>query len=297
MTLTPVEFIDGVYYKRDDYYTPFGLKHVNGGKVRQAIRLFDTIHNDIVENHNSGVVTGSSVHSPQGAIIAKVAKECGLRCIVAVGATKPETLHNHHLVRLSEYYGAEVINVAGTGFQTAVDSGIKKKIISDNGYKLIKFAIALENNPDAIFESVAEQVSNIPDTLDNLVIPVGSGIQMAGILMGLCKHKKKVKRIIGVSFIDRRKVIDGYLKRFQYDLTSEYLGSTFHSYELVLTPHTYSKHVRQSVDNQLVDLIYEGKALEWMRKELVRDTEKSLFWIIGRSFRKDEVNDIIENTR
>jgi len=296
MKLTPVEFIDGVYYKRDDYYTPFGVKHVNGGKVRQAIRLFETIHEDIVNNHNSGVVTGSSVHSPQGAIISKVAKERGLRCIVAVGATKPETLHKHHLVRLSEYYGAEVINVAGTGYQTAVDAGIKKKIISTNGYKLIKFAIALEKNPSAIFESVAEQVSNIPDILDTLVIPVGSGIQMAGILMGLKKYNKQVKRVVGVGFKDRRKVIDGYLKRFQCDLTSEYLGSAFNSYEMVLTPHTYSKQVVQKVNGELVDLIYEGKALEWMRQEPMRDSEKRLFWIVGRSFRKEEVDHILENT-
>ena len=37
--LTPVEEHDGIYYKRDDLYCPWG--DVNGGKVRQAIRLFE----------------------------------------------------------------------------------------------------------------------------------------------------------------------------------------------------------------------------------------------------------------
>ena len=39
--ITPVQFYDGLYWKRDDYFKPFGEYHVNGGKVRQAIRIFE----------------------------------------------------------------------------------------------------------------------------------------------------------------------------------------------------------------------------------------------------------------
>ena len=37
--LTPVEEYNGIYYKRDDLYCPWG--DVNGGKVRQAKKLFE----------------------------------------------------------------------------------------------------------------------------------------------------------------------------------------------------------------------------------------------------------------
>ena len=38
---TPVELNDNIYYKRDDYFQPFGDYHVNGGKVRQALIMFE----------------------------------------------------------------------------------------------------------------------------------------------------------------------------------------------------------------------------------------------------------------
>ena len=38
--LTPVEIHYKIYYKSDDYYSPYGIENVNGGKTRQAICLF-----------------------------------------------------------------------------------------------------------------------------------------------------------------------------------------------------------------------------------------------------------------
>ena len=119
------------------------------------------------------------------------------------------------MMKLSRYYGADIQIVAGHGMTVAIDSAVKKKIISENNYKLIKFAISLETNPEAIFDGVADQVKNIPDELDNLVISVGSGIQFAGIIRGLERYNKKVKRVIGVAFLNRRKTIDEYLNKFK----------------------------------------------------------------------------------
>ncbi len=291
MKLTPVQQHNGIYYKRDDFYAPFGENTINGGKVRQAVQLFDAISEDVKNNHNGGVVTATSIHSPQGAIIAKVAQEHGIKCIVAVGGTKPKTLHNHHLVKLTESYGAEVRNVAGHGMTSVIDARIKDTIIPETGYKLIKFAISLENNPEAIFDGVTEQVQNIPDELDNLIIPVGSGIQFTGILRGLKKYNKKVKRVIGVAFVDRRKVIDGYLERFKYENFPEEVIE-FSEYEMYLTKHAYSKPIWEKVGDDYMDEIYEGKAHEWMR-ENIDENEKTLFWIVGRRCNGVEVENII----
>ena len=290
--ITPIELHNGIYYKRDDLYAPFGVNSINGGKVRQAIQLFDVIHEDVKNNHNGGVVTATSVHSPQGAIIAKVAQEHGLECIVAVGGTKPETLFNHHLMRLTKSYGAEVRNVAGHGMTSVIDARIKDTIITETGYKLIKFAISLESNPEAIFDGVTEQVQNIPDDLDNLIVPVGSGIQFTGIIRGLQKYNKKVKRVIGVAFVDRRKTMEGYLDAFRYEnFPSEVIQ--FPEYELYLTKHAYSKPIWEKVGGEYMDIIYEGKAHEWMRENIDTQKEKTLFWIIGRQFNEEEVNSFI----
>ena len=291
--ITPVELHNGVYYKRDDYYEPFGKEHVYGGKVRQAVQLFDAIHDDVKNNHNGGIVTATSVHSPQGAIIAKVAQEHGFKCIVAVGGTKPETMYNHHLMKLTKHYGADIRNVAGHGMTTVIDARIKDTIIPETGYKLIKFAISLESNPEAIFDGVTEQVQNIPDELDNLIVPVGSGIQFTGIIRGLQKYNKDVNRIIGVTFVDRRKTMEGYFDSFRYEnFPSEIIQ--FPEYELHLTNHSYSKPIWEKVGDEYMDIIYEAKAHEWMRENIDTKKEKTLFWIVGRRFSEEQVNNLIK---
>tara|TARA_B100001094_G_scaffold333417_1_gene411874 strand:- start:21646 stop:22548 length:903 start_codon:yes stop_codon:yes gene_type:complete len=289
--MTPIQKHGDVYYKRDDLYAPYGINHINGGKVRQAVQLFDEIRDDIIENHNGGVVTASSVHSPQSAIIAKVAKEYGIKCVVAVGGCKEDTLYKHHIMRLTRHYGSEIRIVAGHGMTTAIDAGAKKKIIANNNYKLIKFAISLESNPEAIFDGVTNQVENIPDELDNLVIPVGSGIQFAGIIRGLHKFNKKVKRVIGIAFCDRTKSINQHLDRFRYEnFPQEVLE--FPEYEIHLTKDAYSKSIWEEVNGELIDDIYEGKAHKWMRENIDVSKEKTLFWIVGRRLRKEEVDDL-----
>jgi len=297
MDTTPIEQYGNIFYKRDDLFAPFGIDHVNGGKVRQAVQLFDEIHDDIRDNHNGGVVTASSVHSPQSAIIAKVAQEHGFKCVIAVGGTKKETLYKHHMMRLSKFYGADIRIVAGHGMTTAIDAGAKKKIIPDTGYKLIKFAISLESNPEAIFDGVTDQVMNLPDELDNLVVPVGSGIQFAGIVRGIKKYNKKIKRIVGVAFCDRTKSVNKHLDRFKYENFPEDVIE-FQDYEMILTKHAYSKSVWENVGETFVlDDIYEGKAHRWMTENIDTEKEKTCFWVVGRRFNPIEVDDLIRIPR
>ena len=176
---------------------------------------------------------------------------------------------------------------------TVIDARIKDTIIPETGYKLIKFAISLENNPEAIFDGVTEQVQNIPDELDNLIVPVGSGIQFAGIIRGLQKYNKKVKRVIGVAFVDRRKTMEGYLDAFRYENFPDEVIQ-FPEYELHLTSHSYSKPIWEKVGDDYMDTIYEGKAHEWMRENIDTKNEKTLFWIIGRQSSEEEVNNLIK---
>ena len=41
--LTPVEEYDGIFYKRDDLYAPYGENFVTGGKIRQCRDLIKQI--------------------------------------------------------------------------------------------------------------------------------------------------------------------------------------------------------------------------------------------------------------
>jgi 1-aminocyclopropane-1-carboxylate deaminase/D-cysteine desulfhydrase-like pyridoxal-dependent ACC family enzyme len=276
--ITPVEKHNGIYYKRDDLYAPYG--DVNGGKVRQTI--------EIIENCSvgaKGIIASTSVHSPSSTIFSRVAQEYNIPCIIAVGGTKPENLDKLPMMRLCKHFGAEIRIVAGHGMKTAISARIKE-IQQENGYYNPDFSKHIHTHPELMFVN-AEQAINIPNELDVLIAPVGSGIQFANILKGIHKYNKSVKRIIGVQVgPDRRKLIDSYLYK---ELVWE--EKTIYVYELmqyeIQFPHSYSKSEKQIVSEGTtpefeLDDLYEAKAHKWMLNNIVSD--KVLFWCVGRRF-------------
>ena len=79
--LTPVEEYDGLLYKRDDLFLPFGKYGTSGGKVRQAVSLIGNNRSYIKENHKNTIVTHTQVHSTTGTILTRVAKHYNIKCI------------------------------------------------------------------------------------------------------------------------------------------------------------------------------------------------------------------------
>jgi len=276
--LTPVEEYNGIYYKRDDLYCPWG--DVNGGKVRQAGRLFWKY------DEWPGVIASVSVYSPTGPVISRVAKEYGKKCIIAVGGTKPELLDKLPMMKLAQHFGAEVRIVAGHGMKTAINARVNE-ICKDSGYHNIDYSKHIYQDSDLMFDTNAEQAQNIPDELDVLVMSLGVGIQFACVLKGLKKYNKKVKRIIGVQVgPDRRKLIDGYLNQ------NPLIESRFDlRYELVQYKSAYSKSEIQKVEDFYLDDIYEAKAHKWMLENIDLN-QKILFWCVGRRLTGDEVESI-----
>ena len=212
--ITPIELIDNIYYKRDDYFKPFGDYHVNGGKVRQALIMFEKYIENIQSKHNNGVITAGSVHSPQSANIAKVAEFHQVECITCVGGTKPENLDKHHMMKLTKHYGCEVKIVAGHGMSNVIHARMRK-LAEDNGYMVIEQGELLQKNPLDMFYATADQVENIPDELDNLVVSTGVGVQLMGILLGLKKFNKKVKHIHSICVGPTR---EKHMKRYENEL-------------------------------------------------------------------------------
>ncbi len=267
MNLTPVEKYDGIYFKRDDLFCPYG--DVNGGKVRQTIEL-------IKKHKPKGVISAVSVHSPTGPVISRVAKEFGIPCIIAVGGTKEENLNKLPMMKLTKEWGGDIRIVAGHGMKNVVSSRMKS-IQKEVGYFDMDFSHHIFHDSDLMFDTNSYQVQNIPDELDVLVMSLGVGIQFSCVLKGLKKYNKKVKRIIGVQVgPDRRKLIDSYLN--QNPLFEEPLGI---EYELYQDKSAYSKSVEYNIDGLILDDIYEGKAYKWLL-ENIDLKQKILLWCIGR---------------
>nr|MDA3842788.1 pyridoxal-phosphate dependent enzyme [Candidatus Kapabacteria bacterium] len=257
---TPVEEHNGILFKRDDLFLPYANdQELGGGKVRQMKFLM----NSILSNNRSikGLITCSSVNSPQGLIVAKEAKKNNLPCIVCIGGrnSSPEkAIQNHASIYLAHKAGAEIRTVAQIGYTSILEKRASA-IADEKNYYLVQFGINLDEYPEAVIGAIANQVENIPDELDNLIVPVGSGISFAGILVGLKRFNKKVKRVIGIQIAgyDRRKTIDRIL-----DLTD-----TKANYELYMDKtYPYSKKVNHFISSDLsLNVIYEAKAYKYFR--------------------------------
>ena len=296
--ITPTELIDNIYYKRDDYFKPFGDYHVNGGKVRQALIMFEKYIDDIQSKHNNGVITAGSVHSPQSANIAKVAELHKVKCITCVGGTKPENLDNHHMMRLTKHYGCEIKIVAGHGMSNVIHAR-ERELAKENGYMVIEQGELLEKNPSEMFYATADQVENIPDELDNLVVASGVGIQLMGILLGLKKFNKKVKRIHSICVGPTR---EKHMKRYENELLKSQDGMVWdkpeslnlNEFTMLAHKSPYGKGHDYMVNNSYIDDIYEGKAYQWMLENVDTANEKTLFWCVGKRPRPEDVDHIIE---
>lgn len=273
--LTPVEEIrKGLFLKRDDLFMPFKDIPLSGGKVRQAMFLVSNNYDKIVNECGGKIVTGTSVNSPQGTIVARVAKEFGLSSVIFVGNTTLKSLTKNNLMMNALRCGAKINIESRLAYDNVLSATIKRYMDAGNDCFQVKFGINLEDSPEAILDSVAYQVQNLPNDLDILVVPCGSGITFGGILRGLEKYNKKPKRVIGIqiSGYDRVKTVE------------KIMGEDYKEYEFLISKdYPYSKHVNLHAGNVDLDPIYEAKAYDYMLKNIDIENKKVCFWVVGNS--------------
>jgi|TARA_B100001971_G_C18145191_1_gene512679 1-aminocyclopropane-1-carboxylate deaminase/D-cysteine desulfhydrase-like pyridoxal-dependent ACC family enzyme len=265
--LTPLEEHKGYLLKRDDR---FNLCEINGGKLRQCSKLvYDNL--DYIKGEcKSGILTASGLPSPQPAIVSAVAKYFGLKCVVTI-PHYPDHLKDFNRINasLSQKLGAKVYGVGNPNLSgPELDA---KKLVQELGYFQIKFGM----NGYDVMRTVANQVENIPDELENLVCIAGSGLSCLGVMMGIRKFNKNVKNVYAVYLSD-------YMnknKKMWYDKLSEeekYDGN------LHMVKSEISYQVKHKIDNSFkFDLTYESKAWDWMVKN-INPSLDTLFWVVGR---------------
>lgn len=286
--LTPVEEHDGVFYKRDDLFMPFGPGGLNGGKCRQTLALIRDNVDPIRQAHNSTLITTSSIYSTSGAILAAYGELLNFRVILAVGGTKPVKLPGHPMMRLAAHYGADIRIVCGTGMSGPVHKRVLDICQNEGSFNAI-FSDNADENSRAILDSLSLQVQNIPDELDVLIVAVGTGLHLLAIMQGLEKYGKKVKRIIGCHVgPDRRKKIDGYLSPLEwqnpdYEMTPLNLNSAYGKPCIVHLPN-----------GDPLDELYEAKAHVWMQENIDTTKLKTLLWLVGRRPSAAEVDALID---
>lgn len=277
--ITPVQKICEYYFKRDDLFMPFDFSPANGSKLRQGILLCEKY-----ADAKNGIFTGTSVHSPQAVICASIAKSIGAPCTIVYGGTDEQHSAHNKYYKICRQLGASV-EFTKLGYNAVVEKRARDLANAANGF-CVKYGFDLRNNIDIFIGSVADQVQNIPQRLDALVITVGSAITILGVLLGIVKYGKDVRRIIGVGCAPNR-----YGKICQY---ADYIKAQT-GYKLPvgrisyvdcfnkLAGYKYENTMQESYAGLVFHPRYEAKTFHFLRTYLPKGGD-ILMWITGHDF-------------
>lgn len=243
--LTPVEWLgdEGIWLKRDD---AFAFAGVRGGKVRTCRVLSEGAH---------GLVTAGSRQSPQANIVAQIARRLGVPCRVhtPTGELSPELL-------AAKAAGAEIVQHPA-GYNNVIVARAREDAIS-RGWREIPFGMECEEAT----RQTSQQVANLPPGAKRLVVPVGSGMSLAGILQGLATTGRDDLPVVGVI------VGSAPEKRLDRWAPKDWRARV----TLVRSDLDYHAHApRTRVGDVELDPVYEAKALPFVKPG-------DVFWIVGR---------------
>lgn len=275
----PVEQIDErLWVKRDDLHRPFADSPLNGAKTYQCLSLLQGCIDDIRTKFNRTVFSENYLNSPQGPIVARVAKELGLRCIIPIGCGSLESaVANHKAARLILEYDGELDVLC----KMPAGPVLKSKAINKYGGQAFHVAFGMnaldDRLSDLVIGPVAAQVEafrGLPTETMTLVVPSGSCIVFAGLLLGLGRTGIQFKRIVSVQVAgyDRTKNIRAVIG-----------DAKVPPYEHVVdTTYAYQRLIQRSIGNIELDSQYEAKAWDWVQREL-SPTEPVMYYVVGNS--------------
>jgi 1-aminocyclopropane-1-carboxylate deaminase/D-cysteine desulfhydrase-like pyridoxal-dependent ACC family enzyme len=270
--LTPVEERCGLLFKRDDLYRPFEPSFLNGGKLRQVMRLLQ-------DCRRPGVITAASIHSPQIPLVAGAAHHLGLHCVAVVGGTRdtPE-------LEIAKQFGA-TIKRAASGRHRALFAEVTR-LNSALDYQVISYGVVSPAVPLSYFMTQGQQAANLPDELDALVVTCGSGVSTLSILGGLWQFSKHVDELIVVATApSRREKILNFLQTAQPSLKTFLASVKVTHVDLFGSPgFRYEQRTPYKLCGIALHPLYEGKAFRHVMRQRNCLSKRTLFWIIGADF-------------
>lgn len=279
--LTPVENRNGRLYKREDLFR--FENGVNGSKLRACDHLISKAK----ERGATTVVSAASVLSPQSAMAATVARRHGLGSVTVVGGTTPDKAVRHQSIRMAEEEGSFLTSIK-VGYNPALQSAGARIASQTPGGWQMPYGITTPR--DASLEDVSEfvsvgarQVLNVPDEVETIVLPFGSGNTAMGVLAGLSllHYPAALKRIVLMTIgPDRRQWLEQRLEM----LNMSAKGLPLEQIHLHPTFATYGDRMPETDDGIVFHPTYEGKVVRYlngMEPEWWRRDDKTLLWVVG----------------
>jgi len=249
--LTPIETHAGILVKRDDAFAIGGLR---GGKARTCWHLAQGA---------KGLVTSGWFGSPQVQIVAHIARYLGIPCRGYVPGNKEmngRPIADDPSVPVAEALGMEVIRAASwaLGYKTNL-TRCAQRYAAESGWKEIPFGMEC----DTAVNQTRQQVENLPDA-KRIVVPVGSGMSLAGVLWGLRDCNRNVPVLGVVVGSDPTARIDKYSPHGWQETAT-----------LIKSSMPYAQAASSCTLGSLsLDPHYEAKCLPFLQPG-------DLFWVVG----------------
>jgi hypothetical protein len=172
--ITPVHELNGVYVKREDLAFWTDLEYPSGSKVRQYFHMAGGVEwiNGFYENGKEPpCIVGCSANSAQQIYVAATAKLLKTKAIIYVPARAQRTA----ATKYCEQMGAE-INEVRPGYLSVVRKKTRQRVVD------LKDVVQWDR-PLAILDT-AKQCVNLPPGIKRIIVPSGSGLTAAGVLIG-----------------------------------------------------------------------------------------------------------------
>jgi len=252
-TRTPWQQKAGTWVKREDLFEVAGSR---GGKVRTCLALAQ-------QPGVRGLVTAGSRQSPQVNIVATIAEHLGLPCEVHVpaGQETPE-------LAAARDRGARI--VPHRPGHNSVIVARARRAAADLGWVEIPFGMECEEAVRQTSAQVRElDIHGLRAAgVSRIVVPVGSGMSLAGILTGLDRYERPCcdLSVLGVVVgADPTRRLDRYAPAF-WRLQCELVPAGLDYHE---------RAAKTTLGDLELDPIYEAKCLPFLS---VGDA----LWVVGR---------------
>lgn len=287
--LTPVEEHDGLRVKREDLFRR--EPGINGSKLRMAYHLLE----GALESGVTHVYSAQSVLSPQAIMTAAICREFGLKCTLVIGSTPDKAVRNPY-IREAVNMGAD-IHSAPVGYNPVIQREARKLVEagnllgSDVCWQMPYGITSPEGSSLAEVEKFVSvgghQVENLPDDIETLIIPFGSGNTACGILYGLnhIKRPSRLKRVVLVGVgPDKLSWVRSRLKSLGYGIVPSGVElvhiTTYPDYA------QYSDKMPANLGEIALHPTYEGKVYRFLESRddpwwHGEERESTLFWIVG----------------
>lgn len=240
--LTPIEDHAGILVKREDAWTRGGA---SGAKSRAMFA---------VAEGTPGIITAGARNSAQIERAALVAKALGI-------PARLHTLPGKDTAEMStaRRAGAEILQANGTRMTV-----VKKRFRDDAAARPDWASFPFGMDHEVYLQQVAEQTANIPDTVQRVVVPYGSGMTLAGVLNGLADNGRADLPVLAVSVgQEGHEYLDNYAPGWERRVT------------IVKHPTPYDKPAPNIRLGDLdLDPIYEAKCIEYLEPG-------DLLWTVG----------------